>query len=238
MIVEVPDGIEQVLVDVELAFNATADVRRAEGSMPPPRLPVTIGHPLCWPAPFANAMVVRFACSLRPERGSVIEWARFEVEIEGGAPPIAADLYPMDVVDEAEGDVTIVVSPHLRFLAVDAELGKAEVAFKMRSIRPVVSAFGGQDAVFGWDLHPGQRSIAGVHHFFALLVDVHDDVRLHLAAEADVRSPRGHIWRGRTATSLEQRSVALRLADQTRHVDTGVETGGVSTATSRPGCGS
>jgi hypothetical protein len=226
MIIDGDNKNGQPEAEAELDFMAGVDGRSGSTrGLPPPRLAVTVGRPMCWPArrapvagKSAEALVVRFACSLRADPHTTVQWARFGVALEdaaGDAPaPIASDLFPLHVSEHVEQDVTITVSPHLKFATLEGSLGKAEIAFRVREIRPVVIAWGAQESEFGWDLHPASMQLAGVHSFYALVPTRRRAVLARMMVEADVEH-RGVLWHGRLNRLSSDRHALLSLEPPT-----------------------
>ena len=72
--------------------------------------------------------VVRLACSFRPRNEKVsVRWARFPVHLlpdEGGAQPLAFDLYPSSVERERQVSKKVTLNPSLKFLEVGASVGE------------------------------------------------------------------------------------------------------------------
>ncbi len=141
--------------------------------------------------------------------GSEVEWARLSVELHPGSDgdqAIAVDQYPEGEVDEERRDVDLSISPQLKLNALSVSLGSAATTIHIDRIIPVVSAWGGQERSFGWDLTmTDKHPISGVRHFFAVALGSSREQSVSLSVEADVRSPGGFLRRGRPSKESQQR---------------------------------
>jgi len=191
------------------------------GEPKPPMPVVTVGQPQWWNLAHlarergevlsaelslllhdADFYLLRLACSFRPERGSQIEWARFNVYLRpktGQENPIAFDLYPREIYDETKTDLKVSIAPSLKFAAfegitVEGKLGEVVTTIEFRKLEPVIIGYGLLQSNPGWDFerHKDQPLRGG--KFGYLIVKKPrsaEAVRLTLDITADVVTRHG-----------------------------------------------
>jgi hypothetical protein len=180
MWLQVPDEIEDAVSEGPLEIVVAPNQRARARSGPPTELPVvSIGRPMSWSlrkifspedlSPLAKASLevqdfylVRLACSLRPISGeTVIDWARFEVELmpgPDGSQPTAFDMHPLQVMQEIKRNVKVTFSPTLKYKELEASAGSAEFGFEYTELQPVITTDGVGERQPGW----AYRSANGV----------------------------------------------------------------------------
>jgi hypothetical protein len=146
--------------------------------------------------------LTRLAVSFRPSDQSVVDRARLSVELAGvnpsETPPIAKELHPLEVLEEKVTNVNVEISPSLKFVGVEASLGSVALAVSYDEIIPAVTADGGQEATFGWELRSTKHhQLRGVKYFHAILQVPRAAAAAvaTLRVSADVVSPNGFLYR-------------------------------------------
>lgn len=131
---------------------------------------VSIGQPTSWPladlwqgelpAMLAATTdrefrLVRLACSFRPRPGGEgIDWARFAVQLlpdKDGNQPIAFDLHPLEQVHQVKRNLTVGLSPSLKFEEVEGSLGSVESGIEYAELQPTISGSGIGETTPCWD---------------------------------------------------------------------------------------
>jgi hypothetical protein len=219
MLITTPENIDNVLFSGHLDLHATgAGTRGVVGSeireVVPERPLITVGEPQYWnvarvykdeakPTPAvmrqmladSDFFLVRFACSFNLKTSMNVDWARFEVALSSRRPetaqPICFDLYPMEVYEEQQREVSVKISPSLKFAdTVEASLGEAALEVKYNKLVPVITALGIQEPIFSWEMRQtGEYPVRGARWFTALLkvprdaqgVDCAINIVLHVA---------------------------------------------------------
>jgi hypothetical protein len=119
--------------------------------------------------------LVRFSCSFRPLiNEKKIEWARFIVQLYHGeqGQPIAFDLHPMMVAQEAKHNVKVTLSPTIKFqeLGLGASLGGVDFGLEYIELLPIISATGIGEGQASWDYEEARGSkIQGVRNMHMIL---------------------------------------------------------------------
>lgn len=225
----VPEEIDNPLYEGSLEFSPAAieiAAREKGGGIPPRELgsakpSVTLGMPQWWnlahlvrergealPAELslllrdANFYLVQLACSFRPARDSEIEWVRFAAYLRpktGQDNPVAFDIFPREIYEEAKRDVKVSIAPSLKFAAfegVTAEGKPGEIAttIEFRKLEPVIIGYGVLESAPNWDfekhkLHP----LRGSRFCYLVVKKPHgaEAVRLALDITADVSTKHG-----------------------------------------------
>jgi hypothetical protein len=177
MLLETPTEISSVIYEGSLQFDPLDVEKLGYRGAGEPELPsptIGIGQPQWWnlaelmqesgkslPAEIkllldeADFYLVRLACSFRPTRASQVEWARFTAYLRpklAGADPIAYDIYPREIQDEAKTDVKVSISPSLKLVdKIEASLGGVEFAIQYQKIEPAIIGTGVLESNPGWD---------------------------------------------------------------------------------------
>lgn len=177
---------------------------------------VTIGHPEVWsmeeifsqkdiPPVLSSKLdeadfyLVRMACSFRPPKGKCrVTWARFLASLfseAGSEEPVAFDLYPKYVTQEIKRDVSITITPSLKFDEIEAKAGEFKNGIKYDELHPIISAAGTGESMVSWDFQETKgTTIQGVKCMYILLKKVKSihrvGVLLDLVADVLVRNKR------------------------------------------------
>jgi hypothetical protein len=130
----------------------------AEGKTLPPELSLLLQD--------ADFYLLMLACSFRPKAGSEITFARFNVNLApktGSVLPLAFDLYPLLVQNEAKHEVKVKIAPSLKFSEAELSLGELLGKIEFRTIEPEIIAYGLHESQPSWDFvmsqsHPLQGS--------------------------------------------------------------------------------
>ena len=202
--------------------EASSSRRLDQGPSDTPSVVPVLGQPLGWWGPDRPGggpgdewTVLRFAVSYRIDRGWQVEWARLSVDLSGGdgnPPGIASDQYPENESEEEKRDIHLTISPQLKLSQVSASLGEASTTISIDRVIPIVSAWGGQESSFGWDLSStDQHPISGVRHFFAVVPGSPRPRQVALRLEADVRSPNGFMRQGKPSKASRERQVEVLM---------------------------
>jgi hypothetical protein len=170
-----PTEIQTPLYEAELEFNmgATEKGRAAEGTVPAAAPVVTFGQPQAWnlprlakekglPVPAEIALLdhqadfylLMLSCSFRPSPNSTIEWVRFTVSLRpksGQELPIAFDLYPREIQEEARTDLKVSIAPNLKFSGFEAGFGSILTTIVLGRVEPIVIGYGALESTVDWD---------------------------------------------------------------------------------------
>jgi hypothetical protein len=222
MIMAEPDDLGSP-VDMEtLDWAITRAERRTGPTGKPPSVSATLGWPLGWwgrDRPGGDDtdhwMIVRLAASYRADPGSKVEWSRLTVDLPStrdGNPLIVTDQYPDDVSDDELRDVQLSLSPQFKLMAVSASLGSVSTTVRIAKVTPVISAWGGQENSFGWDLTSTDRyPIIGIRHFFAIIPCSESTLAISLGIDVDARTAGGSLWRGQRSKQSQQRQFDVAM---------------------------
>lgn len=151
----------------------------------------------------ADFYLVWLSCSFRTEKNTRIDRARLSVRMKspkaGKPPPVAWDLHPQEVYDEAQHNVHIKVGASLKFAeAAEVSVGEIATDIKINEILPVVTTTGLLEDEFDWTMTPTERYPLGrgARSFYALLKVPHGlgGVEAALSVTADLVTPQG-FWR-------------------------------------------
>ena len=103
----------------------------------------------------ADFHLVRLGCSFLYYRDAVrIEWARFMVRLmpdDAGQKPVAFDQHPTQVTQEVRRNVKVTLSPTLKFMELEADVGGLEFGLEYSELQPVVTSALIDDATPSWD---------------------------------------------------------------------------------------
>jgi hypothetical protein len=163
--------------------------------------------------------VLQLACSFLPGRATRIEWARFRVTLRGEpagmTPPIAVDLYPREVHEALESELSLVLEPKVSFGPADFALGKVARTIQKAKQIPVTVAAGLQSSVLYWQLEQTDgHPISGPRGFYALVSSPPDAsaIMLESGVVADIVTPHG-IFRAATHEHRDVKAPVQRVCD-------------------------
>jgi hypothetical protein len=145
----------------------------------------------------ADFYLLLLACSFKPERDSQVEWARFTAYLRpktGQENPIAFDLYPREIYDEAQTDVKVNIAPSLKFSEVELSPGEVVTTLQFRRLEPVVVGYGVLESAPNWDFEKHKDQPLRGSKFGYLIVKKPRSaqaVRLSLDIVADVATRHG-----------------------------------------------
>lgn len=121
--------------------------------------------------------LVRLVATLHAEPRSAVSWLEVHVALapareqpgRGGVvtmdpadPPIAHDLYPLQVVDKAQVEHTAKISPSFKFKEVEVGLGEDSLTLRYERLEPKITAYGKRETAVYWRYTPGTaREVAG-----------------------------------------------------------------------------
>jgi hypothetical protein len=155
----------------------------------------------------ADFYVVYLSCSFRPiNKECRVEWARFRATLlpqtSTGTQPLALDIYPQQVVQEIKKQVKVTLSPALKFLEIEANIGNVAFGFEYTEQIPMISASIGTSFDPSWDYRAGPgHEVLGTKHMFLLLEApkglTNAQVLLDLEADVLIRGARFPVtfWR-------------------------------------------
>lgn len=161
----------------------------------------------------ADFYVVYLSCSFRPiNQECRVEWARFRATFPPQAPagtrPLALDIYPQQVVQERKKQVKVTLSPALKFLEIEANIGNVAFGFEYTEQIPMISASIGTSFDPSWDYRVGPgHEVLGTKHMFLLLEApkglISAQVQLDLEADVLIRGARFPVtfWRRQKQTA-------------------------------------
>lgn len=119
--------------------------------------------------------LVRLACSFRPPHGGKLTFASLSTYLRpqvGSAPVIALDLFPRQVVELQEGEITVGVKPGLNLSQVgEIELGGIETIIKYSRLEPVIIGMGVQRSDPGWEFSAHKRHPLWGSKFLYLVIE-------------------------------------------------------------------
>lgn len=120
--------------------------------------------------------LVRLVSTLHVEPRSALSWLEIHVTLaparrrlgNGGLltedpadPPIAYDLYPLQVVDKVQVEHTAKISASFKFNEVTASLGEDALAVRYERLEPKITAYGKRETAVYWRCLPGtSREVA------------------------------------------------------------------------------
>ncbi len=211
-IIETPEEIGDVFFDGELEPQLDMG-----GAVKPPagdaRPRVTLGRPIClgkfgvdFKAHHVTAAMrrqndyylLRLTCSFYPLPAGRWTFAAFSAYLRptvGEAPVIAFDLFPKEVTELQEGEITVGVKPDLSLgQAARIELGGVETVIKYRRLEPVIIGVGAQCSDPGWEFSAHAMHPLLGNRFLYLIVQKPRQspaVRLSLHLTAQVETARG-----------------------------------------------
>jgi hypothetical protein len=211
-IIETPEEIGDVFFEGELEPEPDMG-----GPVEPPgegaRPRVTLGQPIClgkfgvdFKAHHVTAAMrrqndyylLRLACSFRPLPEGKWTFAALSAYLRptvGEAPVIAFDLFPQEVTELQEGEITVGVKPDLSLgQVVKIGLGGVETVIKYRRLEPVIIGVGAQCSDPGWEFSAHARHPLLGNRFLYLIVQKPHQapaVRLSLHLTAQVETARG-----------------------------------------------
>jgi hypothetical protein len=172
-----PLQIHAPLYEEELEFNLnpTEKGRSIQETLPALVPVVTFGQPQWWnlarlarekglslPAEIAllerqaDFYLLMLSCSFRPRQDSTIEWVRFTVYLRpktGQEHPIAFDLYPREIREEAKTELKISIAPSLKFAGFEAGLGSIVTTIDFGRVEPIIIGYGALESTVDWDFH-------------------------------------------------------------------------------------
>jgi hypothetical protein len=121
--------------------------------------------------------LVRLISTLHVEPRSAVGWLEIHVALapapsgaeRGGVladdpadPPIAYDLYPLQVVDKVQVEHTAKISPSFQFKEITASLGEDALTVRYERLEPRITAYGRRETTPYWRYTPGTaRDVAG-----------------------------------------------------------------------------
>jgi hypothetical protein len=140
--------------------------------------------------------LVRLACSFRPPRegkltfASLSAYLRAEVDSED---VVAFDLFPKQVVELQEGEITVGVKPGLNLgQVVQIELGDIETVIKYSRLEPIIIGTGAHRFDPNWEFSAHKKHPLGGNKFLYLIIQKPHQVKavritLHVTAEVETR---------------------------------------------------
>lgn len=208
-----PESISDVIWEgrMEAAQEQTVRGEERRISNEARQLPVvSVGRPEVWNLPDvyppekmpdalrikldeADFYVVRLSCSFRTRQDKcVIKWARFAVRLspdEMGHKPIAYDLHPLMVFHEVKHNVSVILSPTLKFQEIEANLGESGFGLQYQELQPIISAAGAGQSDPSWDYEEAKgMRVQGTKwmHLLMKLPKEQNTARASLDVTADV----------------------------------------------------
>jgi hypothetical protein len=149
-------------------------------------------------------LLIRFSFSLEPPNGHEIEQVRLGAELRGPSckpDPVAFDLFPLDVTEEAQRDVKLTFAPSLKLERIEASVGSAETTIHIARVQPVISALGLGTASPAWIMrrHP-KHPLLGSRMSYAVIAypSTAPEIEIQIGLTATVRAGRFGLWRLRT----------------------------------------
>lgn len=91
-------------------------------------------------------------------------------------------------------------------------MGEISTTIHVAQVIPIISPWGGQESIFGWDLkRTDKHPISGVRHFYAVVPCPQPELSVSLGLDADGISPSGFLWHGHRSKISQQRQVPVLL---------------------------
>jgi hypothetical protein len=142
--------------------------------------------------------LVRLACSFRPPHGGKLTFAALSAYLRptgGDAPVTAFDLFPKQVAESQEREITVGVKPGLNLAQVgEIELGGIETVVKYSRLEPVIIGIGAGRSDPGWEFSAHEKHPLLGSKFLYLIVEKPpqvEAVRLTLHVTAEVETKQG-----------------------------------------------
>lgn len=164
-------------------------------------------------------LVARFDCSLRPRADKVqIEWARFRVVLqpdEESGSAVAEDMYPWRIEREVKRNVSLKISPSIKFAEAEVALGELASGYDYTLLEPVIEGAGRGGSDLTWDYSAArEQMVSGGKRMYALLRVPSAlcvlDAKLEISA--DLRVARRFLW---PARARDDPSMRVRVWEST-----------------------
>jgi hypothetical protein len=145
----------------------------------------------------ADFYLLLLACSFRPARDSQVAWARFTAYLRakvGGQQPIAFDLFPREIYEQAKTDLRVSISPSLKFAEVELSPGEVVTTIEVRKLEPVIIGYGALEPAPNWDFEQHKDyPLRGSKFSYLIVKKPHgaEAVRLTLDLTVDVVTRHG-----------------------------------------------
>ncbi len=132
-------------------------------------------------------LLVRLACSLQPGAGQEVQEASLTAYLHcrgTDRQPVAFDLFPREVKEEAQTDLTLSLGPELKFGVVEGSLASAGATIHVPRVEPVIVTSGLGEANPTWIFRRHRKHpLEGSRLVYAVVARPADARELRLSLE-------------------------------------------------------